>query len=199
MKNFLCIAQGLDVTPLLAKITRNQDWWTEDTYLRSYPQGPFGEIDSLILRFPPRTVFEMQEDAEKFLNSPGYDQHECVDQEIYGRLPEARALVMWLMARVGGTRLGRVIINRIQPGGRIYQHADTPAHANYWHRHHIVLQSAPGVVFEAGDEQVYMAPGECWWFDNGKDRKDGSEVPKHQVINNSAIERIHLIVDIRTA
>ena len=141
----------------------------------------------------------MQEDAEKHLSAPGYDQHECVDQEIYGRLPEARALVMSVMARVGGTRLGRVIINRIQPGGRIFQHADTPAHANYWHRHHIVLQSAPGVVFEAGDEQVYMAPGELWWFDNGKERSDGSEPPKHQVWNNSAVERIHMIVDVRIA
>jgi hypothetical protein len=43
-----------------------------------------------------------------------------------------------------------------------------------------------------------MAPGEVWWFDNGKERKDGSEPPKHQVINNSAVERIHLILDVRT-
>jgi hypothetical protein len=199
MKNFLRLAQGLDVMPLLASVTRNPDWWHEDTYLRSYPQGPFGEIDSIILRFPPRTVCETQEQAEELLRQPGYDQHECVDQAIYGKLPEARALVMNLMHYVGGTRLGRVMLNRIQPGGRIYQHADTPAHANYWQRHHIVLQSAPGVVFEAGEEQVYMAPGECWWFDNGKERADGSEPPKHQVINNSAVERIHLIVDVRIA
>jgi hypothetical protein len=81
----------------------------------------------------------MQEDADKLLNAPGYDPHECVDQDIYGRLPEARVLVMNLMHYVGGTRLGRVMINRMQPGGRIFQHADTPIHANYWQRHHIVL------------------------------------------------------------
>lgn len=198
MKNFLRLSQGIDVMPLLAAITRNQDWWREDTYLRSYPQGPFGEIDSIILRFPPRTVTETQEQAEQLLADPHYDQHECEDQPIYARIPQARPLVMALMNYVGGVRLGRVMINRIQPGGRIFQHADTLDHANYWDRHHIVLQSAPGVVFEAGDEQVYMAPGEAWWFDNGKTRADGSERPKHQVINNSAVERIHMIVDIRT-
>jgi hypothetical protein len=198
MKNFLRLAGGLDVMPLLAKVTRNPDWWHEDTYLCTFPQGPFGEIDSLILRFPPRAVCATQEEADALLSQPGYDQHECVDQAIYGRIPEARVLVMNLLHYVGGTRLGRVMLNRIQPGGKIYQHADTPAHADYWDRHHIVLQSAPGVVFEAGDEQVYMAPGECWWFDNGKTRADGSDVPKHQVINNSAVERIHMIIDIRT-
>jgi hypothetical protein len=198
MRNFLRLAQNLDVMPLLAAITRNQDWWHEDTYLRSYPQGPFGEVDSIILRFPPRTVTETQEQAEQLLADPHYDQHECVDQPIYGRVPQARQLVMNLMHYVGATRLGRVMINRIQPGGKIFQHADTPDHANYWDRHHIVLQSAPGVVFEAGDEQVYMAPGDVWWFDNGKARTDGGEIPKHQVWNNSAVERIHMIVDLRT-
>jgi hypothetical protein len=35
-----------------------------------------------------------------------------------------------------------------------------------------------------------MAPGEAWWFDNAQE---------HEVINNSADDRIHMIVDIRTS
>jgi hypothetical protein len=94
------------------------------------------------------------------------------------------------MAYVHGERLGRVMINKIAPGGVIYPHADTPEHAEYYSRFHIVLQSQPGVVFRAGDEQVYMATGEVWWFDNKQE---------HEVINNSADDRIHMIVDIRTS
>lgn len=194
MKNFHRLATGINVGPLVAALYRNPDWWHEDTYLRTFPQGPFGECDSIILRFPPRPVPKTEEEKEEYLRTT--DQHECVDQPIYGRLPEARQLVMNLFAYVGGTRLGRVMINRVQPGGRIFKHADTLAHANYWHRHHICLQSAPGVVFSAGDEQVYMAPGEAYWFNNGKG-KEGDDRPAHEVINNSPVERIHMVIDIK--
>jgi hypothetical protein len=195
MKNFFRLATNVNVTPLMAKIARNPGWWHEDTYLRTFPQGPFGETDSIILRFPPRAVPATEEEREELLRT--VDQHECIDLPVYDKLPEARDLVMALMANVRGTRLGRVIVNRIMPGGRIYPHADTLDHANYWERHHIVLQSAPGVVFTAGDEQVYMAPGEIYWFNNGKGAPEDKR-PEHSVVNHSAVERIHLVVDVRT-
>ena len=194
MRNFLRIAQNMEVMPLLMEITRNQDWWHADDYLRSYPQGPFQQVDSIILRFPPRTVHETEEAVKAHLQDPRYDPHECVDQPIYSQIPVARMLVMRVFSYVGGTRLGRVMINRIKPGGRIFKHADTLEHALYWQRHHVVLKSSPGVVFEAGDESVYMASGDVWWFNNGKPDKDGNR-PEHQVINNSADDRIHLILD----
>lgn len=194
MRNFLRISQGIEVMPLLMEITRNQDWWHADDYLRSYPQGPFAEVDSIILRFPARTVYETEQAVKEHLDDKRYDPHECIDQPIYAQIPVARILVMRIFSYLGATRLGRVMINRIKPGGRIFKHADTLEHALYWQRHHIVLQSAPGAFFEAGNENVYMAPGELWWFNNGKPDKDGNR-PEHQVINNSAVERIHLIMD----
>lgn len=177
----------------MVKLAHNPQLWHADTFLRTYPQGPFGEVDSIICRFPPRTVAETQERAEELKADPAYDQHECEDLPIYDKLPEVRRLVMQLFIAAGGTRLGRVLINRMQPGGKIYRHADTPAHADYWHRHHLVLQSAPGVVFTAGDESVYMGPGEFWYFNNGK----APDRPAHEVFNNSNVERIHLILDVR--
>jgi hypothetical protein len=123
MKNFHRLATGINTGPLMASLARNPGWWHEDTYLRTFPQGPFGETDSIILRFPPRPVPKTEEEKEEYLRT--VDQHECVDQPIYGLLPEARQLVMNLFSYVGGTRLGRVMINRIQPGGRVYKHADT--------------------------------------------------------------------------
>jgi hypothetical protein len=186
MRNFLKIAQGVDVMPLMAAIARQPDLWREDTYLRNYPQGPFGDIDSIILRFPKRIIAATQLEAEQHLITN--DQHESVNTPSYGRLPEARPLIMNLFHYVGGVRLGRVIINRIRPGGRITPHCDTPDHAEYYERHHIVLQSSPGVVFRCEDEQAYMATGEAWWFNNAME---------HEVINNSATDRIHLIVDVR--
>lgn len=188
MENFVRIAQGVDVVPLQLALRRRPYLWREDTYLRDYPQGPFKQIESIMLRFPVKSVFETEEERQKILST--YDQHESVDYPPYAKLPEARALIMPLMARVEGERLGRCMINKIAPGGQIFPHADTPEHAAYYSRFHIVLESNPDSLFRAGDETIHMQVGEVWWFDNAKE---------HEVQNHGGTDRIHLIVDIRTS
>ena len=188
MKNFLQIGRGIDPAALLLQIRRQPDLWKVDTYLRDYPQGPFGEVESIILRFPPRTVHETE--AALAAHATHFDQHENVDQPPYKLLTEARPLVANLMRYVEGERLGRVMVNKIAPGGVVYPHADTPVHANYWDRFHVVLESYPGVDFRCESEHVYMPPGTIWWFQNALE---------HEVINRSDGDRIHMIVDIRTS
>lgn len=94
------------------------------------------------------------------------------------------------MAFVNGERLGRCIINKIKSGGVIYPHCDGEEHASYWDRFHIVLSSSAGCNFRCGDETVHMNQGEVWWFNNKIE---------HEVVNNSADDRIHLVIDIRTS
>ena len=188
MMNFQFLP-SIDPTKLLMQIKQNPELWKEDTYLRDYPQGPFGEIESIMLRFPEKRVFEQEEELEKYKSGEShFDQHESVDYPAYAVLPEARSLVMALMAYVQGERLGRVMINKIAPGGRIYPHADTPEHTDYYTRFHVVLQSAPGCLFRADDEQVDMRTGDVFWFNNKLE---------HEVINNSAFDRISMVVDIK--
>lgn len=181
MKHLFRLASGINMTPLMAEIQRQPELWKADTYLRDYPQGPFEDVQTIFLRFPPSSVTEMERDAK--------DPHECVWMDGALHLPAARSLIFNLMQTVQGERLGRVMLNKIRPGGRIFPHADTPIHAQYWSRHHYVVQSAPGVVFKVADEQVYMQTGECWYFDNQQ---------VHEALNNSAEDRIHLVIDIRT-
>lgn len=188
MKNFLRLAEGLSTMPLLLAIQRRPDLWKEDTYLRDYPQGPFKQIESIMLRFPVKTVHETEEELKNHLSI--YDQHENIDYPAYALLTEARPLIMGLMASVSGERLGRCMINKISPGGRIFPHVDTKSHTDYYSRFHIVLQAYPGANFRCGDETVNMKTGEVWWFDNSQE---------HEVINNSADDRIHLIVDVRAS
>jgi hypothetical protein len=172
---------AIDPTLLVQQIVRQPALWKADTYLRDYPQGPFGDTDTIFLRFPPASVTEMEREAK--------DQHECVWMDGWLHLPAARSIVFGLVAQVEGERLGRVMINRLRPGGRIFPHADTPVHANYWDRYHVALQSGPGCNFRCGDETVHMPAGQVWWFQNANE---------HEVVNNSSDDRIHMIVDIRT-
>lgn len=180
MKNFQLMA-NINIVPLMIQVARQADLWKADTYLRDYPQGPFGDTETIFLRFPPSSVTDMERSTK--------DQHECVWMDGALHLPAARQMIFNLMATVEGERLGRVMINKLRPGGRIYPHADTPAHAEYWDRFHIVLQSLPGNNFRCGDETIHMRTGEVWWFQNAVE---------HEVVNNSADDRIHMIVDIRT-
>jgi hypothetical protein len=191
MKHFQRISAGLDIMPLLLAIKRRPELWSKDTFLRSYNQGvPFGCVETIFLRWP---IIEdgsqmSEDDVRAYMASDR--QHENYDRPEYKLLTEARPIVMNLMHYMGGERLGRVMINKIEAGGKIIPHADTPAHADYYTRFHVVLQSFPGVHFRCDDEQVYMATGEVWWFNNKLE---------HEVINNSAEARIHMIVDIRTS
>lgn len=193
MQHFQRIASGVNVTPLMLAIARRPELWQEDSFLRHYPQGPFGEVESIMLRFPEKVVFDGPGAEEKLAlyrsnRLPGFDQHESIDYPAYSILTEARPLVMSIFHGVGGERLGRVMINKIKPGGAIFPHADTPEHANYYSRFHLVLQSAPGVIFRCADEQAYWETGAAFWFDNRLE---------HEVINNSSEDRIHMIVDAR--
>jgi len=184
--NFLRLASGHAVTPLMLAILRRPELWKVDTYLRDYPQGPFGEVESIMLRFPLKGVKETQAEVEQHLLT--HDPHESIDQPAYMVLTEARPLVMSLFAAVQGERLGRVMINKVKPGGVIYPHADTPAHCDYYSRYHIVLQSEPGVMFRCGDERTYWETGSIFWFNNKLE---------HEVLNESSVDRIHLIMDAR--
>ena len=116
------------------------------------------------------------------------DAHESVNYPAMSELPAVRQIVFGLMRQVEGERLGRVLITRLAPGACIYPHADGGDHAAYYKRYQIALQSLPGVMFRAGEETVNMHTGEVWWFDNSID---------HEVVNNSADDRISLIVDIK--
>lgn len=190
MDNFLTLATGVDTTPLLLSIKRRPELWKADDYLRNYPQGPFKEVESILLRFPPITVVELEEDAQRLLADRRYDPHECMSREEMRVLPEAHALAMMLMARVEGERLGRVMINKIVPGGRIFPHADTPEHADYYTRFHVCLYGLPGATIRCGDERRQFRTGDVFWFNNKLE---------HEVVNNSAEERISMVVDIRTS
>lgn len=187
MNNFVKLGE---VDTLLALASIKDTMWHSDTYLRDYPQGPFGETDSIIVRFPPRSVHETEQELAKAQVT--IDQHENVWLPVAQDLPLIKNIAFDLARLVEATRIGRVIINRILPGGHIFRHADTPVHANYWSRYHVVLHALPGVQFFCGadgeEELVNMVTNEVWFFRN--------ELP-HEVINETADPRIHLVIDLK--
>lgn len=84
------------------------------------------------------------------------------------------------------TVIGRSRLMRLSPGASVSEHTD--GHY-FWRNHlriHIPIITDPAVAFYCGREQVHMAVGESWTFDNWL---------LHSVENRSELTRIHLVID----
>jgi hypothetical protein len=197
MRNFKVIKDGMDVGALALAIAMEPDLWTADTFLRNYPQGPFGDTDTIMLRFPKIQTGMTEKQIEKYKTNKlaGYDQHEAIAWPAWDKLTSAHPFVFDLARFVEATRIGRVMINRIRPGGRIFRHADTPEHVAYWRRFHLVIQGQPGAVIFCGeekdgskDETLQMQTGRLFWFNNALE---------HEVRNESSVDRLSMVIDLR--
>lgn len=183
MKYFEKVAEGMDTFPVLHGLRVKPELWDEFPVRTEHPGTVHGDVSDVLLRYQwlgepgaYRSEHEIQQDLE------------CGPYDAWMLLPQAAGMVMALMARVGGTRLGRVVISKLPPGKAIAPHIDGGANASYYQRYQIALLNAPGSLFRIGDETVQFATGDIWWIDN---------LVEHEVVNNSAHDRLAMIVDIR--
>lgn len=85
-----------------------------------------------------------------------------------------------------GTVWSRSRLMRITAGGSVPRHSDMNYHWYHRVRVHVPVVTRPEVRFHCGDENVHMAAGEAWIFDNWR---------PHQVLNPASEARIHLVAD----
>ena len=192
MRNFLKIAEGINTTPLLNQIIRNEDLWNQNRFRTSAEGTPFGEADDIWLRYSPPEDLKVHNGAMGSTATVWYPAREV--------LTEAIPLIKGLMGTVGAFALDRVIISRLAPGKKMLPHIDAGCEYTQQHniaRYHIALQGLPGCNFYCGDvpedgppdvEAVNMETGSVWWFNAHK---------CHWVVNDSADDRIHMLVDVR--
>jgi Aspartyl/Asparaginyl beta-hydroxylase len=170
MQNFKKLISNINVNPLLDQLQNNPHLWNEsDLWTRGKEGSAIYNTDNIILRFN---------------KSPGWDK------EAFTILSAAQEIVFNLMHVIPGEHLGKVVITKLRSGEIIADHIDMmpPGVPPYFQRYQIPLSVSPGVIFKCGDEEVYMKPGEAWWFDNQV---------THSVTNNSNEDRISMLADIR--
>lgn len=175
IRHFLKIAESVDVMPLKAALFARADLWNANDLRTTFPGSPHADVDDIWC------LFQALDDPDPA------NSITVIPYPAWNELPVKR-LALDLMHRVGGVQLGRVIITRLPPGKTIPEHVDQGAPAEYFTRYHIVLQSLPGCMAYSGGEVIQAAAGEVWWFDN--------RAP-HSIVNNSADDRIVIVVDIR--
>lgn len=182
MRNFHKLAEGMVFGPIVHALARQPELWDQETLRTTHPATPHSQVSDILVRFNDLAKWKEAGDAASLL-----DGHESIWFPAASKLP-VRPLLFDLMRSVEGERLGRVIITRLAPGCTITPHIDSGEHAAYYTRYQCALQSLPGVVFRCGAEQVSMRTGDIWYFDNRVE---------HEVVNNSADDRLALIVDVR--
>ena len=177
MRNFLQVASSVNVIPLLQQIYNNDHLWKKDQIRQEYADSPHKDVQDILIRF--------SDTSDKQVG----DCLLCEWTEASFLLPEARIISLAIMSMMRAEILGRVMITRLPPGKKILPHSDIRGeYAQFYTRYHVPLMSDPGVQFSCGGETINMLPGTVWWF-NGH--------LEHAVINNSASDRLNLIVDCR--
>lgn len=165
--------------PLLHQIVLHPELWNQNTLRTKHPQSPHQQCDDILLRFQPIT-----DDISAVV-----DDCECIWYPAWDVLSGAHCFIYDLARTVSAERIGRILISRMAPGAAIAPHEDGGAVATYYTRYQMPLQCAPGCVFECDGEKVQMSGGDVWWFDNKL---------THSVVNNSATDRISMVIDLRT-
>jgi glycerol-3-phosphate dehydrogenase len=177
MRHFTKIAEGIDVVPILNALAVRPDLWNENDLRTTFPGSPHAATDDVWCLFNDPT------NPDAVVNDL-----DVVPFRAWEAIPGLRGLILDLMRRVDGHRLGRVLITRLAPGQTIPEHVDEGAPATYFSRYHVALQSCPGALNISGGETITYRMGEMWWFDN--------RAP-HSVVNNSADDRIVIVMDVR--
>lgn len=176
--NFMRIAEGLAVEPLLARLRAAPALWDESTARSNYPGSAHRMAQQIILRWAREQTIDA---AFRELEAVDYPAAQAL-------MPEASDLFLDLLDVIGEAGdLGRVMLTRLPPDAMIEPHVDEGLYADHYDRFHVCLQAGEGSYFYGGNEVVEMRPGEAWWFNHKRE---------HSVVNHGGFDRIHLIVDV---
>lgn len=179
VKYFHHIASNISVDSVNTEIGQNPSLWNEFKSRKNGVGSPHSQMSDIWIRY------NHKDNMGPTFNS----EHDSVWYPAYYKLPSLKPIIFWLMNKVHGERLGGVLITKISPGCGIAPHIDRGWHVAYYDKYYVSLQSAFGANFICGEEYINPKVGDVWKFDNQIE---------HSVDNNSLIDRVTLIVCIRS-
>ena len=168
--------------PLALALQVQPHLWNAHNERKEFEDSPHRDTSDIWVRY--NDLANLTQGYKKFTG-----EHDSVWHPAYYALPQLRPLIFSLMARCEAVRLGGVLITRIPPGGHVLPHADAGWHPEYYNvKLYVPILANPQCINRVEDEQVVMAPGECWYFNNLKE---------HEVVNHGTTERVTLIICLR--
>ena len=175
MRPHLELLRDLNVEPLLWQLEANPELWDEHTVRQSYPGSAHVDTECIFVRGPLGFTPEL------YFNDLG-----SCDFTSQKALPQVMPLVERLCVHIGATRLGRVLIVNLRPGGHVTPHIDEGRYADHFARFHLVLSTNNRCTNTTGEQTDHWRAGSFWWFDHKQ---------VHAADNAGDTDRVHLIFD----
>jgi hypothetical protein len=175
MKNIMKIGSGIQVMPLALQLKMNPQLWNQRNARTKNDTSPQREVSDIWVRH----IEGVEPDSE--FDSIWLEPHKL--------LTAVQSIAFGVMGLVQGERLGGVLITRIPPGKQVYPHVDLSWHAKYYDKFAVQIESHQQQAFCYEDGKFVSAPGDIYWFNNQAE---------HWVINESPVDRITLILCIKT-
>lgn len=182
-ENFAIIGK-IDPAPLLAKLSEHPEIWDMEQERQRHPGSPHAQAQAIFLRWAERR--ELYEDRVQAV----FRDLDAVDYPASKILmPEAGVVTRAVLSFLGDmeAEIGRVMITKLPPKGRITAHMDEGLYADHYDRFHVCLQGDAGNLYYCGGTSLNPAPGDAFWFNHKL---------THHVENQGDVNRIHLILDI---
>lgn len=173
---FKRVAEAINIAPLVQRLNEHPELWGQITARQEALGSPHKDTEAIFLRWCKG------QDVESV-----FQDLDAVDYPAAAVLmPEAGHVLLALLTMLGETaELGRVMIVKLRPEGRITPHMDEGRYADFYDRFHICLSG--WCRFQVGEKWFLCAPGEAWWFNHKRE---------HYVVNHGEVDRIHMIVDV---
>lgn len=186
MNHFHVLFKNCDVVPIVSALDRHPVLWNQIKDRSDFADSPHRETSDIWVRY---NDFENLHKNPETFNDP----HIPVWYPAWEKLPELKPIIFALMKELEGEMIGCVLITKVPAGKKVYPHVDKGWHVEYYEKIYIQLQGSEGCDFcceENGEvEKFTPQTGQIYLFDNRK---------THWVENNSNVDRMTLIVCIRT-
>lgn len=174
--NFVRIAEGLDVEPLLKLLDDKPELWKEIETRQKFTGSPHKDTESIYVRGP------LKMSAYYVLWDTGSYDYPCMEYLKDALVPLMRPV----LEQLGVKDMGRLLIVNLKPSGHITKHSDQGTYADHYQRFHLVLKTNQWCSQTCGDEEQKFEEGEVWWFNHKK---------LHTAHNVGMTDRVHIIFD----
>ena len=177
MNEFELITDNFPADIVLQELMNNWTLFGMMPIRTGFEGSPHREIEDILLRGPEdleKSLVELHQEVDCFdyINTKGFSFTMNLAREF---------------AEIAGGPLGRVLITKLPPGGKIYPHADQGLVAETYRRMHCVIRGGTGNVFTVNGNEQVMLTGEVW---------DVNVEGWHEVRNEGNRDRLHLLVDV---
>jgi len=174
--NFVRIAEGLDVDPLLKLLEDKPELWKEIKARQQFTGTPHKDTESIYVRGPyAMSIYYVLWDTGSY-------DYPCMEYLKPALVPLMRPVLEKLEVK----DMGRLLIVNLKPSGHVTKHNDQGTYADHYQRFHLVLQSNQWCSQTCGDQKQKFEVGEVWWFNHKK---------LHTADNVGMTDRVHIIFD----